>query len=72
MNLFILIICTMSYSLFITFPQYWLQLWTDDGSRDLFYACGFLFLSTMSWASTSTQMWYVSVIGGLLHHIILD
>ena len=61
-NLLVLIGCTMSYSFFITFPQYWLQLWTDDGSRDLFYACGFLFLSTMSWASTSILMWYVSVI----------
>ncbi|KAF5016110.1 hypothetical protein F66182_12314, partial [Fusarium sp. NRRL 66182] len=48
--------CTILYSFFITFPQYWLQLWTDDGSRDLFYACGFLLLSTLSWASTSTQM----------------
>lgn len=61
-NLLVLVGCTMSYSFFITFPQYWLQLWTDDGSRDLFYACGFLFLSIMSWASTSTLMWYVSVI----------
>lgn len=71
-NLLVLISCTMSYSFFITFPQYWLQLWTDDGSRDLFYACGFLFLSTMSWASTSTLLWYVSVISVFCQDIIVD
>ncbi|KAH3540206.1 hypothetical protein KXV64_006099 [Aspergillus fumigatus] len=38
-------------------PQYWLQLWTELGSRNTpFYVCGFLFLSTLSWFSTSAQM----------------
>ncbi|EED19895.1 multidrug resistance protein, putative [Talaromyces stipitatus ATCC 10500] len=61
-NLLLLIACTMSYSFFIAFPQYWLRLWTELGGRDpVFYACGFLFLSIMSWASTSTQMWSVLI-----------
>ena len=51
---------TVSYAFFITIPQYWLHLWTESGGRDTaFYICGFLFLSTMSWISTSAQIWWV-------------
>jgi ATP-binding cassette subfamily C (CFTR/MRP) protein 1 len=57
-NLFLLITCTASCAFFITIPQYWLQLWTDSSGRNtMFYVCGFLFLSFMSWISTSIQMW---------------
>jgi ATP-binding cassette subfamily C (CFTR/MRP) protein 1 len=58
MNLFFLITSTVLYAFFITIPQYWLQLWTESGGRNTaFYVGGFLFLSTMSWISTSAQMW---------------
>ncbi|KAI1820889.1 putative ABC transporter [Xylaria intraflava] len=76
-NLFFLIACTVSYSFFITIPQYWLQLWTEVGGRNTaFYVCGFLFLSFMSWISTSTQMWSVVIrlaphSGTLIHQHLL-
>ncbi|KAK5626723.1 hypothetical protein RRF57_002438 [Xylaria bambusicola] len=59
-NILALAIFTGSYSLFITFPQYWLQLWTERkyDQSDSFYIIGFLFLSLMSWLSTSGQMWF--------------
>lgn len=57
-NLLLLASCTASYSFFITIPQYWLQLWTESNGRNsVFYICGFLLLSTMSWTSTSVMMW---------------
>lgn len=59
-NIFLLLATTMSYGFFITIPQYWLQLWTELGDKSTaFYVGGFLVLSTMSWVSTSAQMWYV-------------
>jgi hypothetical protein len=57
MNLFFLITSTVLYGFFITIPQYWLQLWTELGGNTAFYVGGYLFLSTMSWISTSIQMW---------------
>ena len=57
-NISILIIFTFSYSFFITTPQYWLKLWTESsGKSTTFYIIGFLFLSVMSWITTSAQMW---------------
>ncbi|RAH71174.1 putative ABC transporter [Aspergillus aculeatinus CBS 121060] len=59
-NLALLIATSASYSIFITIPQYWLRLWTEfNGRNTTFYVCGFLFLSTMSWMSTSVMMGYV-------------
>lgn len=53
-----LVACIMTLAFFVTIPQYWLQLWTESGSeRTSFYVLGFLFLSFMSWASTSAQLW---------------
>jgi ATP-binding cassette, subfamily C (CFTR/MRP), member 1 len=57
-TIFILVACTASYSFFITIPQYWLRLWTElGGSNPSFYIGGYLFLSFMSWSSTSTLLW---------------
>ncbi|KAF7180682.1 hypothetical protein CNMCM7691_009973 [Aspergillus felis] len=57
MNVFFLITSTVSYAFFITIPQYWLRLWTELGGRNTaFYVGRFLFLSTLSWISTSAQM----------------
>ncbi|KAG2005232.1 hypothetical protein GB937_008929 [Aspergillus fischeri] len=56
-NIFFLITSTVSYAFFVTIPQYWLRLWTELGGRNTpFYVGGFLFLSTLSWISTSAQM----------------
>jgi len=57
-NISILVATTSSYSFFVTTPQYWLQLWTEsNGKSTAFYILGFLFLASMSWISTSAQMW---------------
>jgi ATP-binding cassette subfamily C (CFTR/MRP) protein 1 len=57
-NISILVATTFSLSFFVTIPQYWLQLWTEsNGKSNTFYILGFLFLSSMSWLSTSAQMW---------------
>ncbi|TVY93597.1 ABC transporter [Lachnellula willkommii] len=57
-NLVLYVTFTSSYSFFFTIPQYWLQLWTESsGSNTVFYTCGFLFLSIMSWTTTNGIMW---------------
>ena len=57
-NLVLYVTFTSSYSFFFTIPQYWLQLWTESsGSNTVFYTCGFLFLSVMSWSTTNGIMW---------------
>ncbi|KAI1756695.1 putative ABC transporter [Xylaria castorea] len=57
-NILALTVFTVLYAFFITIPQYWLQLWTEKKDEsDVFYIVGFLFLSLMSWLSTSGQMW---------------
>ncbi|TVY57487.1 ABC transporter FUM19 [Lachnellula cervina] len=57
-NLVLYVTFTSSYSFFFTIPQYWLQLWTEsNGSNTVFYTCGFLFLSIMSWTTTNGIMW---------------
>ncbi|KAF7939946.1 uncharacterized protein EAE98_000073 [Botrytis deweyae] len=61
-NLFLIIACTAAYAFFITIPQYYLQFWTEsDGGNTLFWVLGFLFLSFMSWITTSIQMWIVLI-----------
>lgn len=61
-NIFFLITSTVLYAFFITIPQYWLWLWTELGGRNTaFNVSGFLILSTLSWISTSTQMWSILI-----------
>ncbi|KAI0401067.1 putative ABC transporter [Xylaria palmicola] len=61
-NLLLLLTTTALYAFFITIPQYWLRLWTEVGGRNnTFYIGGFLLLSFMSWAATSTQMWSIVI-----------
>ncbi|KYK58951.1 ABC transporter [Drechmeria coniospora] len=78
MNIFLFLATTMSYGFFIVIPQYWLQLWTESGAASTsFYVGGFLFLSTMSWAMTSAQMWSVLIrlapqSGSRLHQRLLQ
>lgn len=50
--------CTATYAIFITIPQYWLQMWTESGlSSTKYYVSGYLLIAFMAWASTSMQMW---------------
>ncbi|RAK75330.1 putative ABC transporter [Aspergillus fijiensis CBS 313.89] len=77
-NLALLIATSASYGIFITIPQYWLRLWTESNGRNTaFYVCGFLFLSSMSWMSTSVMMGILVIriapqSGKRLHQRLLD
>ncbi|OHF02462.1 hypothetical protein CORC01_02157 [Colletotrichum orchidophilum] len=57
-NFLILVACTSTYSFFVTFPQYWLQKWTDAPlSQTTFYIGGYLFSSLLAWVATSGTVW---------------
>ncbi|KAI4600075.1 hypothetical protein KJ359_001176 [Pestalotiopsis sp. 9143b] len=77
-NFVILLTCTLSYSFFITFPQYWLQRWTEaPPSQTLFYVGGYLILSLLAWASTNGSMWSTYILiarqsGAELHRRLLS
>ncbi|KAF5718710.1 multidrug resistance-associated 1 [Fusarium mundagurra] len=77
-NFFILLACTASYSFFVTFPQYWLQKWTESpGSQTKFYIGGYLILSLLAWASTNGSMWSTHMLiaptsGAELHRRLLS
>ncbi|KAK6853983.1 hypothetical protein PG995_010795 [Apiospora arundinis] len=60
MTLLFLVGDTAIYAFFVTIPQYWLQLWTEsDGESTAYYVSIYFFLSSVSWASTSAQLWSV-------------
>ncbi|KAK0640764.1 P-loop containing nucleoside triphosphate hydrolase protein [Cercophora newfieldiana] len=62
-NFFILLSCTFSYSFFVTFPQYWLQKWTEAPvSQTWFYVGGYLILSFLAWAATNGSMWSTHIL----------
>ena len=57
-NFIFLVACTVSYSFFITFPQYWLIWWTEAAlNKTWFYLGGYLFLSISAWVSTMGGIW---------------
>ncbi|KAK5122260.1 hypothetical protein LTR85_004170 [Meristemomyces frigidus] len=57
-NMLALVGWTVSYSFFITVPQYWLKWWTGaNGERTGYYIGGYVCLAIMAWASTNGQMW---------------
>jgi hypothetical protein len=56
-NFLLLITCTALYSFFITFPQYWLQKWTEAPlSQTGSYIGGYLVFALLSWTSTCGAM----------------
>ncbi|KAI0381939.1 ABC transporter [Hypomontagnella monticulosa] len=69
--------CTALYSFFITFPQYWLKLWTESNlSNDWLFIGGYIALNLAAWISTNGQMWstviHMAPHSGLhLHNILL-
>ncbi|KAG4275039.1 hypothetical protein FPRO04_08701 [Fusarium proliferatum] len=77
-NFFILLTCTASYSFFVTFPQYWLQRWTESpGSQTKFYIAGYLILSLLAWVATNGSMWSTHMLiaptsGDELHRRLLS
>jgi ATP-binding cassette subfamily C (CFTR/MRP) protein 1 len=57
-NFLLMVGATASYSFFVTFPQYWLKLWTKSGSNHAwFYMAGFLIFAFTAWTSTNVTMW---------------
>ncbi|KAI1383398.1 ABC transporter [Hypoxylon trugodes] len=57
-NFAFLLICNASCSFFVTFPQYWLKMWTDSKSNDEWiYIGGYIALALISWFSTNGIMW---------------
>ncbi|KAH8757146.1 P-loop containing nucleoside triphosphate hydrolase protein, partial [Hyaloscypha sp. PMI_1271] len=77
-NFLILLACTSSYSFFVTFPQYWLQKWTEaPASQTMFFVGGYLILSLMAWTSTNGSMWSTYILiapesGAELHRRLLS
>ncbi|KAF5582081.1 multidrug resistance-associated 1 [Fusarium pseudocircinatum] len=77
-NFFILLTCTASYAFFVTFPQYWLQKWTESpDSQTKFYIGGYLILSLLAWTATNGSMWSTHMLiaprsGAELHRRLLS
>ncbi|KAK2051438.1 P-loop containing nucleoside triphosphate hydrolase protein, partial [Colletotrichum caudatum] len=62
-NLSLLLVCTSLYSFFITFPQYWLQRWTEaPASQTMFYVGGYLISSLLAWTATNGSMWSTHIL----------
>ncbi|KAB5542688.1 ABC transporter [Coniochaeta sp. 2T2.1] len=76
-NFVILLTCTAMYSFFVTFPQYWLQKWTEaPPSQTTFFIGGYLIASLLAWASTNGSMWSTYILiahesGAELHRRLL-
>ncbi|KAF1994323.1 hypothetical protein P154DRAFT_585907 [Amniculicola lignicola CBS 123094] len=57
-NFLILVSCTSCYAFFVTFPQYWLQKWTEAPAYQMrYYIGGYLISSLLAWISTNGSMW---------------
>ena len=53
-----MLICTASYSFFISFSQYWLKWWAEaGGEKAACYMGGYLMLALVAWISTNGTMW---------------
>lgn len=69
--------CTLSYSFFVTFAQYWLKLWTESNlSEAWFYAVGYLLVALIPWMGTNGQAWSMHLriaprSGAVLHDRLL-
>ncbi|OIW26584.1 ABC transporter [Coniochaeta ligniaria NRRL 30616] len=77
-NFMVLLACTAMYSFFVTFPQYWLQKWTEaPPSQTMFYVGGYLISSLLAWTSTNGSMWSTYILiahesGAELHRRLLS
>ncbi|EFQ31083.1 ABC transporter [Colletotrichum graminicola] len=73
-----LLACTSCYSFFVTFPQYWLQKWTEaPPSQTNFYVGGYLIASLLAWVSTNGSMWSTHILiaprsGAELHRRLIS
>ncbi|KAI0135168.1 P-loop containing nucleoside triphosphate hydrolase protein [Daldinia grandis] len=72
-NFAFMVTCIASHSFFITFPQYWLKLWTDSRpSNEWIFIGGYIALYLMAWISTNGIMWSTIILvaphSGLVLH----
>lgn len=73
-----MLMCTASYSFFITFSQYWVKWWAEaSDEQTAFYIGGYIILALVAWISTNGTMWStcmrISPRGGaVLHSRLLD
>ncbi|KAI1209043.1 ABC transporter [Annulohypoxylon truncatum] len=59
-NSALMIACTVTYSFFITFPQYWVKMWTSSGSsNDWFYIGGYIILNFIAYVATNGIAWTI-------------
>ena len=59
-NSLVVIICTAGCAFFMTFPQYWLRLWTEaDADRAVMFMVGYVVQGLLAWALTSITLWWV-------------
>ncbi|KAI0889767.1 ABC transporter [Annulohypoxylon maeteangense] len=57
-NSVFVIACTAIYSFFITFPQYWVKMWTGaESSNDWFFIGGYIFLNFVAYVVTNMHAW---------------
>ncbi|KAF9875444.1 hypothetical protein CkaCkLH20_07264 [Colletotrichum karsti] len=77
-NFMLLLACTASYSFFVTFPQYWLQKWTEaPESKTWFFVGGYLISTFLAWTATNGSMWSTWILvaprsGAELHRRLLS
>ncbi|KAI0846774.1 P-loop containing nucleoside triphosphate hydrolase protein [Daldinia vernicosa] len=72
-NFAFMVTCTASCSFFVTFPQYWLKLWTDSrSSNEWIFIGGYIALYLIAWISTNGIMWSTIILvaphSGLVLH----
>ncbi|KAI0176465.1 ABC transporter [Hypoxylon sp. FL1284] len=76
-NVFFMVACTAAYSIFVTFPQFWLKIWTDsDSSNTWVFTCGYIALNFMAWITTIGGIWFTIIFiaphsGKVLHSQLL-
>ncbi|KAF3061093.1 Multidrug resistance-associated protein 1 [Daldinia childiae] len=77
-NFAFMVTCIASCSFFVTFPQYWLKLWTDSrSSNEWFFIGGYITLNLIAWVSTNGIMWSTVILvaphsGLVLHSKLLE
>ncbi|XDG06968.1 hypothetical protein ABKA04_006583 [Annulohypoxylon sp. FPYF3050] len=59
-NFALMVACTVIYSFFITFPQYWVKMWTSSRSRDeWFFIGGYIAINLIAYVATNGIAWTI-------------
>ncbi|KAI2473576.1 ABC transporter [Annulohypoxylon bovei var. microspora] len=61
-NFGLMVACIASTSFFVTFPQYWVKIWTDSRSNDDWFFIGvYITLNFIAWVSTNGHAWTTNI-----------